>query len=303
MKLPFAKRPPVVTRHVPPAVEAPRRDRRPRPLEEAPRPSLEPGAADVRRRLLAAGASDELCESVLRAVVGSDARGTFAIDAAARVIGGLFQIQPSPRRAAGAPYLIAFVGTPGSGKTSTLAKLGRRLQGVGRRVAYASFDPQGLAALQRVGGLESDVDRTEVPLAAVRRASDLRRFVQRAGAPDVVLVDTPGFSPRDERELARFADELARARTPERFDCYAVLPATSSRAALRLACDALAPLAPDAGVLTRLDETSAPAPALECLREADLPVAFLCDGQDVRGHLFRPTRDHFADLLLRGKLS
>jgi len=299
MKLPFARR--VAAKKVtPPAVE-PRKELPPI-VEEAPRPALEPGAADVRRRLLESGVSRPFCDSIVRSVVRGGARGTYAIDFAARLIGATFRTQASPRRS-GAPHVIVFVGPPGGGKTTTLAKLGRRLEAAGRGLAYASFDPQSLTALERVGGRETDVDRTEIPLAAVRTATDLRRFLRRAQDAQVVLIDTPGFSPREEREIARFAEELARCRQPDHFETYLVLPASTSRGSLGLASTAFAPLAPDAAVLTKLDETSEPAAALETLLATALPAAFLCDGQDVRGNLVRPTRDHFADLLLRGKLA
>jgi flagellar biosynthesis protein FlhF len=302
MKLPFLKRAPRVRSLVPP-LAAERRPARPVPiLERSAAPLLERGAADVRSRLLASGASEELCGRVLERVLESGATGTHAIDAAARAIDGLFRVQPSPR-SGDAPWICAFVGPPGGGKTTTLAKLGRRLRAAGRRVGCASFDPQGLASLQRVGSREADVDRTELPLAAVRSAADLQRFVSRAGPLQVVLVDTPGFSPRESAALEPFARELALCRRSERFDTWLVLAASASRGALELVSRAFDRLRPSAAVVTKLDETSEPAAVLESVARAGLPLAFLCDGQDTRGGLHRPTRDACADLLLRGRLA
>ena len=271
-------------------------------FEGETRPRLEPGAADVRRRLLTSGASERLVDAVVRRVVASGRGGTHAIDEAAQVLGQALRVHPSPRRLAEHPTILAFAGPPGAGKTTTLAKLGRRLQRAGRRVAFASFDPQSLAALERVGGHAADVDRTELPIAAVRNANDLRRFLRKAAGVEVVLLDTPGFSPREDAALSRFAETFQSCRSPLSFPTYLVLPASTSRGSLALSVQAFRKLGPDAVCITKLDETVEPAGALETALEARLPIAFFCDGQDVRTHLRRPTPDHFADLFLRGKL-
>jgi flagellar biosynthesis protein FlhF len=263
---------------------------------------LEAGARDVRDRLRRSGASRALVQRVLRAVLAQDASGTHAIDAAAREIGSAFAVQPSPRRSE-EPHVLAFVGPTGAGKTSVLAKLGRRLQRAGRRVLYVSFDPVGVGALEKVGGVGTDKDKAEIPLVAATGISDVRRALKRLGGADVVLVDTPGYSPRDEIELLDLAYEVERLAKLGALHTYLVLPASAGRSALELAERAFRPCRPTATVLTKLDETTAPAPVLEIVLAERLPVGFLCDGQDVRTHLLRPTPDHFADLLLRGRLA
>ena len=264
--------------------------------------SIEPGARDVRDRLLRHGASLEFASRVVRTVLRSGSQGTWAIDAAAGVIGESIRIQPSPRRPRGArtPHFFVFVGPTGAGKTTTLAKLGRRLAEAGRNVVYASLDAAGTSALERVGGTEADVDRIELPLVSVRSAADLTKSLRRHPSTEVVLLDTPGLSPRDSERLQVLAREIDRVGTLGATDVYLVLPATKSRSAVRLACEAFERLEPTACVLTKLDETDEPTTLLEAVSRAKLPVAFLSDGLDTRGHLVRPTPDRFADLALRG---
>ena len=285
-----------------------RRGRRPvprTPHSDVLSDDLDPGTRDVRDRLLEHGASLDFTARVVRAVRTSRARGAYAIDVAAHVIGRAFPILPSPKRPRrlGAPRLIAFVGPTGSGKTTTVAKLGRRLAAAGRRVGYLTLDAVGATALERVGGVAADSDRTEIPLAAIRKADDLTRALRRLGSVEVVLLDTPGLSPRDEVELDLLARELHRIGERHRLDVFLVLSATKSRSSLELASWAFAHTAPTACVLTKLDETDEPGALLERVATAGLAVAFLCDGQDARGHLARPTPDRFADLLLRGRLA
>ena len=61
--------------------------------------------------------------------------------------------------------------------------------------------------------------------------------------------------------------------------------------------------APTALVLTKLDETAQPAPALEFAASAGLPTAFLCDGAEISRHLHRTTPERVADLFLRGRIA
>lgn len=265
------------------------------------KPLVEPGLADVRGRLTRSGSSPSLLKRVLRDVQKSGRRGAFAIDAAARSIAGLFPVS-RPRKEQGESYVIAFVGPTGAGKTTTMAKLGRRLSEAGRKVVFISLDPVGATALETVGGVEADVDRTEIPIVSVRDGRELTRTLREHMNADLVLIDTPGFSPREEQYIERLGKDLARARRMSDWDSYLVLPANASRSSLALSARSFAALKPTGCVLTKLDETDQPAGALEESVRSRLPIAFLTDGQDVRDHLVRPRAGHFADLLLRGKL-
>jgi len=266
---------------------------------------LEPGTRDVAERMLEHGCSPEFVRLVLGEVLRAEARGTHAIDAAASVLARALPILPSPKRPRGSAKvpLFAFVGPTGVGKTTALVKLGRKLREAGRRVLFASLDPLSLETLARVGGLESDIDRGEIPLASVRSADDLRKLLRQSGAVDTVLLDTPGLSPRDDEHLDELARELARCVEPCAATTLLVLSAAAGRGALRLTTQAFAPFRAGGGVLTKLDETDEPGTALEALVRTRLPVAFLCDGQDARAHLLRPTAEALGDLVLRGHLA
>jgi len=263
----------------------------------------EPGALDVRDRLLEHGASAEFAAVILQRVQEAGASGTWAIDEAADAIGRSISVRPSPKRKRGSrvPHIFAFAGPTGAGKTTTLAKLGRRLAKSGCKVLFATLDAAGASALERVGGIESDIDRAEIPLVSIRGAEDLMEALSKQPQTDIVMIDTPGLSPRDEDGLDMLSAEIAELGALGPLDLYLVLPATRSRASLRLAHNAFNRMHPVACVLTKLDETDEPGTVLSEVACAHLPVAFLCDGLDTRAHLDRPKAGDFADLLLRGK--
>ena len=275
---------------------------------------LERGARDARDCMLQHGASTALADRVVRAILASGARGAFAIDAAAEELGRSFALE-APPRLADAPHVLVFVGPTGAGKTATLAKLGRKLQGAGRDVLFATLDPFSVSGFGNASGhgniggygharsLGMDLDRTELPLEVVRDADGLRDLYVKRGGADIVMVDTPGLSPRDGVALGEFAETLAKIARLGSAHVYLVLPASASRAALALATAAFAGMGPTAAVITKLDETTEPGGALEEAQRAGLPLSFLCDGQDVRSHLVRANGNKIADLFLRGKLA
>lgn len=262
-------------------------------------PSLDPGLRDVRRRLRASGCSGEWIEQICSAVTASGRRGTHAIDAAGAALARQLKIAPAPR-ATDQPRLLALVGPTGVGKTTTVVKLADRLARAGRRVAICALDSYRAGALDQ---LQAFAERLEVPLWAPRDADDLATRVEAAGPLDAVLVDTTGRSPSDSRELARMQASLAALAGFGDTSAYLVLSATTGMRSLERAHRAFAPFGPDGLVVTKLDETAEPAAALELAVRARLGVAFLCDGQEIRGNLHRPTSDRLADLVLRGRFA
>jgi flagellar biosynthesis GTPase FlhF len=265
---------------------------------------LESGSRDVARRMLEHGASSEFTRLVLKEVLREGARGAYAVDAAARFLARAVPILPSPKRPRrnAQPPLFAFVGPTGVGKTTALVKLGRKLLQAGRKVVFASLDPLSMESLERAGCLGGDVDRGEIPIALVRDGKDLERLLKRSGAVDAVLLDTPGLSPRDTQQLDELAREIQRCGRSCELQMLLVLSAAASRGALRMTTSAFAPFRAHGCVLTKLDETEEPAAAFEALVRSRLPLAFLCDGQDTRAHLYRPTGESLSDLVLRGHL-
>lgn len=282
--------------------------------EAVARPAAEPvaapargaGHADIERYLERTGTSSSLTRQVLAAVARSGETGPFAIDAAARELASLVRIAPSPKvpRPAGAAArslcALAFVGPTGVGKTTTLAKLASKLVRAGRRVGLATGDARRPGAVEQLGRYAKLL---QVPLDVVRGPEDLDELVTRAKALDVLLLDTGGSSARDVPAVHAAGRALTSGHPRAALFTYLVVPATATRAALDLAGESFADAGPSAAIVTKLDETRAPAPVLEHVIDRALPIAFLCDGPDVASHLRRPSPDDVADLFLRGRLA
>lgn len=273
---------------------------------ELAQPARSAGFDDVERALVRSGCSREWIDAALAHVEQSGARGAYALDAAAAWVGSRVSVAPSPRLPArGAatnnqPCVLAFVGPTGVGKTTTLAKIASRMARVGRRVALVSMDTQRPGAVEQ---LAAHAQAMQAPLQVAANGADLARLLALSGGWDCVLIDTTGRSPRDAQALAELASSLAQAPAGASLSTYLVLSAGASAAALAEAQRGFAATKPDAWIVTKLDETRAPAPVLEAAARAKAPLAFLCDGAEIDAHLERASPERFADLFLRGRLA
>jgi flagellar biosynthesis GTPase FlhF len=273
--------------------------------ETNPRESAEglplqaPAVREVRRRMRHSGCSPEWVEALCSGLSADPAGGLHPIDAAARLIPGDFRLAPAPR-AGSEGAAIALVGPTGVGKTTTLAKLAERMTRSGRRVLLGTLDRFRAGALDQ---LRAFAERLEVPCLDLSSEPDRLQELAQIGPRDVLLIDTTGRSPRDGAALEELGRELAGLRRGPALATYLVQSAATSRTALLEAHRAFAALEPSGLVITKLDESVEPAVALDYARLARLPLAFLCDGQDVRRHLHRPRAEQLADLVLRGRLA
>ncbi|UGV24338.1 signal recognition particle protein [Rhodopseudomonas boonkerdii] len=100
------------------------------------------------------------------------------------------------------PVAIMMVGLQGSGKTTTTAKLARRLtQRDKRKVLMASLDVYRPAAMEQLAVLGRDLDVPTLPIVAGQQPEQIaKRAIEAAklGGYDVVLLDTAGRTTLDE---------------------------------------------------------------------------------------------------------
>ena len=112
--------------------------------------------------------------------------------------------------AAAPPFAIMMVGLQGSGKTTTSAKIGRRLQQrEKKRVLMASLDTRRPAAQEqlRVLGVENDIETLKIiPGQAPRQIAERAMTAAKLGGYDVVILDTAGRLAIDEPLMVEVAD-------------------------------------------------------------------------------------------------
>lgn len=178
--------------------------------------------------------------------------------------------------------IVALIGPTGAGKTTTLAKLAARYAARhgARDVALVTTDTL------RVGGREQLSAYGRLLGMAVFEADSeqaLAVLLERLSDYGLVLVDTAGLSQRDRALMTR----LAWLRDTHRVRSLLVLPANAHPADLDENVRRFRDVAPDAAVLSKVDETGRLGAALSVLVRHGLPLAFVADGQRVPEDLHR----------------
>src|ERR1051326_808316 len=116
-----------------------------------------------------------------------------------------------------APVGIMMVGLQGSGKTTTTAKIARRLTEQGKRkVLMASLDTRRPAAMEQLAVLGQQVNVQTLPIVEGQSPVQIAGraiHAARLGGFDVVLLDTAGRTTLDETMMAEAA-EVKRAASP-----------------------------------------------------------------------------------------
>jgi flagellar biosynthesis protein FlhF len=200
------------------------------------------------------------------------------------------QLQPLAAETDDVAAVEVFVGPPGVGKTTTIAKIAAQARARGAT-------PFGLVAADgfRVGAVEQLRIYAGIigsPFHVARSGVELAAALEGGGRP--LLVDTAGRSPRD-TGTAEILDVLAGRSEVRR---HLVLPAGTPPADARRVLDRFAPTRPDRLVLTRLDEIETIGPLLGVLRDYRVPVSYLTDGQNVPDDLQRATAAGLTDWVL-----
>ena len=94
------------------------------------------------------------------------------------------------------PVVIMMVGLQGSGKTTTTAKLAKRLkERDGKRVLMASLDTNRPAAMEQLAILGTQIGVDTLPIVAGEKPVDIAKRAQtqaRLGGYDVYMLDTAG---------------------------------------------------------------------------------------------------------------
>lgn len=183
-----------------------------------------------------------------------------------------------------------FIGPPGAGKTTTIAKIcAQERARRGRRMSLVAADAYRVGAIEQ---LRMYAEIIGSPFTVAHSVSDLERALSSGKPP--MLVDTPGRSPHDAAARDLFA-AIGRTRNVR---THLVMPAGTSALDGARILERYEDARPDRVVLTRVDEAETLSPVVSLLRERGLAVSYLGTGQRVPEDLYQATAPMLASCVL-----
>lgn len=199
----------------------------------------------------------------------------------------------------GGMRLLAFIGTTGVGKSTTIAKLAAQYSILERRrVGIITLDTHRVAAAQQ---LQTFGQILKVPVHVAHDKTELMQHLEefKAQGMELVLVDTAGRSPNDMMPLGEVCDMLDGMGSVQK---YLAIPATlAARDMENVVTRFQSILNPDALVLTKLDEATDNAcfgKLLTIQAKSGLPLAYVTTGQKVPDDITFPDAHAIAARIL-----
>jgi len=188
--------------------------------------------------------------------------------------------------------VIALVGPPGGGKSTTVAKLARHcLVEEKKHVAIISLDRFRIGANSM---LKQAARIMQIPLVVAQGVDQLRTHLDAYHDIDVVLIDSPGVIATDQTLMKDMRNLLREARADE---IHLVANAAVREDVLATMVNSFLPLGVNRLLFTHVDEYGDAPTISNLLSSYRLPSSFFSDGIDLFDHLNEAGNDRFATLI------
>ncbi|MBM64894.1 MAG: flagellar biosynthesis protein FlhF [Myxococcales bacterium] len=239
------------------------------------------------------GVEDVLAEDMVRSLEGFEAddhqglRRALARDLLQRI-----QLAPPLSRRPG-KRVVAFLGPTGVGKTTTIAKIAADATiRFGRKVGLITLDTYRIAAVEQLAAY-SEIMGLELKVA--RSVEELRKAIAALASCDLILIDSAGRNPKDERALTELGDLLDGHRATDRVLCLAA--GTNPRTLAEIT-RAFSPLNYRELVITKMDECVGHGSILNAHLRTDRPLTYFTTGQRVPEDIEPATAERLVRLIL-----
>ncbi|HOD40426.1 MAG TPA: 50S ribosome-binding GTPase [Candidatus Wallbacteria bacterium] len=176
------------------------------------------------------------------------------------------------------PKLVAFVGTTGVGKTTTLAKIATNLVLRAKKKAMLlTIDTYRVAATHQIS---TYADIIGVPFEIIYKESDFLPCIMKHRDVDVILIDTAGRSQRNNLEVLELRKFLYPGNNID-IEIFLVISSTINYRDMQDIIKNFGKVNFNKLIFTKTDETTTWGPILSLASEADKPIIYISNGQNV----------------------
>lgn len=185
------------------------------------------------------------------------------------------------------PFVILMVGVNGVGKTTTIGKLAKRLQGEGKSVMLAAGDTFRAAATEQ---LQVWGERNNIPVVAQGTGADSASVIfdamqsAKAKGIDVLIADTAGRLQNKTylmNELEKVVRVMKKADPTAPHECMIVLDAGTGQNAINQV-QIFSEATPLSGIsITKLDGTAKGGVVFNVAQNTDIPIRYIGVGEGI----------------------
>lgn len=197
------------------------------------------------------------------------------------------------------PKVVFFIGPTGVGKTTTIAKIASKFKvEQDKKVALLTADTYRIAAAEQ---LRTYANILDTPLSIIYTPEDIGKEIEKLTEYDLILVDTAGFSHKNEAQrsdMQRLLESL-----PEQYErqIYLVLSSTTKYKDLLEITETYNGFCDFNLIFTKLDETSAYGNILNIKLKTGAAVSYVTTGQNVPDDIEVVDTQKLVKQLLGGK--
>ena len=207
-----------------------------------------------------------------------------------------FTVEPALGRGEGKARVVALVGPPGAGKTTTLVKLAVNYGLAARRpVVLLSMDTYRVAAAEQ---LRYYAGILGVGFQVLETVSALAQNIEENRCKELIFIDTPGLAAGEVEHSPGLAHFLS---TRPDIDTQLVLSSSTKPADLSRMVDGFEIFGPQRLLFTKLDETSSFGPILNEAVRTGKPLSFFAGGQRIPEDLETASQARLIELILSSR--